>query len=76
MVVKVECFPLSQPQMRIWYTEKMYPNTTIGTVAGSMRVKENFDMGLLKESVLLLYRQSDTLRIELCENDGDRRAHV
>ncbi|WP_160289083.1 condensation domain-containing protein, partial [Bacillus subtilis] len=69
-MVKVECFPLSQPQMRIWYTEKMYPNTTIGTVAGSMRVKENFDMGLLKESVLLLYRQSDTLRIKLCENDG------
>ncbi|OQM47052.1 hypothetical protein B6A27_02650 [Anoxybacillus sp. UARK-01] len=63
-------FPLSQPQMRIWYSEKLYPNTSIGVIAGSMRIKRNLDLKLLEQSVQLLFQNHDTLRLRITEKNG------
>ncbi|WP_202626591.1 condensation domain-containing protein, partial [Bacillus cereus] len=63
-------FPLSQPQMRIWYTEKMYPHISIGNITGIMRLKERLDLELLKESIQLLFKNCETLRIRITEEDG------
>ncbi|MEE3956196.1 amino acid adenylation domain-containing protein [Peribacillus frigoritolerans] len=76
MNIKKLSFPLSQPQMRIWYTEKMYPNTSIGNITGVMRIKKNLDMDLLNRSIQLLYQTNETLRIRLTEEDGSPLQYV
>lgn len=65
------CYPLTHPQLGIWYTEKMYPGTSIGIVAATLKIKEKVDIGLLEKSINLLIKNHDCFRLHFTEIDGE-----
>ncbi len=65
-----EYYPLTHPQLGIWYTEKMYPGTSIGIVAGTLKLKGYIDYSLLEKAIYLYIDNNDTLRLHFVEIDG------
>ncbi|ARU60822.1 hypothetical protein CBW65_06735 [Tumebacillus avium] len=62
---------LTHPQKRIWYLEKINPNTAMHNIGGTLRVRASLDYELLAEAVRHLQRQQQSLRIRLVEEHGD-----
>ncbi len=62
-------YPLTSPQLSIWYTERMYPNTSISNVAGTLRIKEAVDIDLLDKAINLFIKNNDGMRLRICLND-------
>lgn len=71
MKENVKYYPLTHPQLGIWYTEKMYPGTSIGVVAGTRKIKEKVDVELLDRAINLLIKNNDSLRLHFTEIDGE-----
>lgn len=63
-------FQLTQPQYRVWYTEQINPGTPIGNITGVMRLKKRLNVEMLKNSVLLLLKNCESLRIQIKEENG------
>lgn len=64
-------FPLTQPQLGIWYTEKMFPDTSINVIAGTLKLRGDIDYTLLKRAVTIYVENNDTLRLRFREVDGE-----
>ena len=69
-------FPLSSPQMGIWYTEKFYPGTSIAGISATERLRAPVDFYLLEQAVNLLIENNDALRIRVCMAEGGPRQYV
>ncbi|MGI6085315.1 MAG: amino acid adenylation domain-containing protein [Acetivibrionales bacterium] len=70
-------YPLTSPQLSIWYTEKMYPNTSISNVAGTLRIKDTVDIGCLEKAINLFIKNNDGIRLRICLNDeGNPQQYV
>ncbi len=67
----VKYYPLTHPQLGIWYTEKMYPGTSIGNISATLKIKENVDVGLLEKAINLLIKNHDSFRLHFKEIDGE-----
>ncbi|MFZ5351498.1 MAG: amino acid adenylation domain-containing protein [Bacillota bacterium] len=63
--------PLTHPQKRVWYIEKVHPNTSINNIGGTVRVYGEVDFSLLGESINIFVKNNDALRIRLTERDED-----
>ncbi|MGE5339957.1 MAG: amino acid adenylation domain-containing protein, partial [Candidatus Omnitrophota bacterium] len=64
------CFSLSHPQKRIYYTEKVYPDTTSNNLAVTVRYPgQVLDKQLLEEAVNHILREQDGLRLRIVEFD-------
>lgn len=64
-------YPLTNPQMGIYYTEKLYPGTSIGNVAATLKIKENLDFDILEQAINELIKNNDALRIKIREIDNE-----
>ena len=71
----LEFYPLTQPQLGIWYTEKMFPDTSIGIIAGTLKLRGHIDYPLLKRAVSIYIENNDTLRLRFREVDGEPRQY-
>lgn len=60
-------FPLTQAQRRIWYTELLYPDTTLSMMAGTMVMRGSIDASLLMQAVQKLIKDHDAFRIRITE---------
>lgn len=70
-------YPLTSPQVSIWYTEKMYPNTSISNVAGTLRIKDNVDIKYLEKAINLFIKNNDGIRLRLClDDEGNPQQYV
>lgn len=67
----VKYYPLTHPQKGIWYTEKLYPGTSIGVVAGTMRIKGNIDYDLLRKAIYTLLSKCKSLKLHFIERNGE-----
>ncbi len=65
-----EYYPLTHPQKGIWYTEKLYPDTSIGIIAGTLRIEENVDFIILEKAINLFIKKNDSMRIRIAEIEG------
>ncbi|TYS12997.1 amino acid adenylation domain-containing protein [Rossellomorea vietnamensis] len=72
----LQYFPLSQPQMRIWYTEKFSGKTSIGNIAGTLLMKRSLDINLLEKAINKLFEKQSALRIRLTEEDGIPKQYI
>ena len=63
----MEFLPLTQPQLGIWYTEKMFPDTSINVIAGTLKLRGDIDYPLLKRAVSVYIENNDTLRLRFEE---------
>ncbi|WP_051776061.1 non-ribosomal peptide synthetase [Paenibacillus tyrfis] len=69
-------YSLSEPQKRIWYVEKVYPDTSINNIGGFVKIKGEINFELLQEAIQKFIRQNEGIRLELYESDGEIRQYV
>lgn len=69
-------FPLTHAQKRIWYTEKMYPGTSVSNIASTNLYKSNLDIDILIKSIHFVVQSHDALRLRLVEIDGEVKQFV
>lgn len=69
-------YPLTYPQKAIWYTEKLYPGTSIGNIAGTLRIKENINIEVLEKAINLFIETNDSMRLRITEIDGEPKQYI
>ncbi|UHA74537.1 non-ribosomal peptide synthetase [Paenibacillus sp. 481] len=75
-VETVHLLPLTQPQLRIWYTEMLYPNRNICTVSGTVRMIGPIDVELLRQAIQATIQLNDAFWIKIMTVDGEPRQYV
>ncbi|MFA6308744.1 MAG: amino acid adenylation domain-containing protein [Clostridia bacterium] len=63
-------YPLTQAQLAIWQTEKVYPGTGFGNIPGIVRIKEPIDRVQLERAINLVIQNNDGMRIKINEENG------
>ncbi|MCX7708612.1 MAG: amino acid adenylation domain-containing protein [Clostridia bacterium] len=69
-------YPITHPQLAIWYTEKVHPGTNFGNILATVRIKGNLDYALLEAAINLIIQKNDGTRIRIIENDGKPRQSI
>mgnify|MGYP000910250176 CR=1 FL=1 len=70
-------YPLTSPQLSIWYTEQTYPGTSISNVAGTMRIKERADFDAMEKAINLSIKVNDGMRIRICrDKEGKPQQYI
>jgi amino acid adenylation domain-containing protein/non-ribosomal peptide synthase protein (TIGR01720 family) len=67
---------LSNPQLRIWYTENMHPDTAINCIGGIIIFKGKMDLNILQQAIKNCIKKNEALRLQLIEIDGEIRQFV
>ena len=62
---KLDFFPLSHPQKRIWYSEKLHPGTGMWNNAGTIRIIGGIDFSLLESTINLVIEHCHSLRTRI-----------
>lgn len=62
--------------MGIWYTEKLYPGTSIGIVAATLKIKGDIDYNILEKTINLIIEKNDALRMRLTEVNGEPKQYL
>jgi len=69
-------YPLTHPQKGIWYIEKLYPNTSIGNIAGTFKIRGDIDYFHLEKAINMVLEQNDSLRFRIIEIDGEPKQYI
>lgn len=69
-------YPLTHPQKRIWYIEKIYLGTSLHNIGGPIRIKGAIDFSILEESINILIKNNEGLRLRFVEEDGEAKQFV
>ena len=70
-----EFYELTQQQRGIWYTEKLYPETSIGVVAGTFRFKGNINYKTLEKAINIFVKTNDAMRTRITEHNGEAKQY-
>lgn len=68
-------YPLTHPQKAMWFTEKLHLHTSIGNIAGTLRIKEKVDYPLLEKAINAFIKKNDSMRLRIAELDGEPRQY-
>nr|MBP7401502.1 amino acid adenylation domain-containing protein [Clostridia bacterium] len=68
-------YPLTNPQMGIWNTEKTHPGTSINVIAATLKIKGDIDYPVLEKAVNLFIERNEGLRLRFTEVDGEPRQY-
>ena len=71
-----QVYPLTHPQQRIWYTEKLHPGTGMWNNAGSLKMRGRLDFVLLAEAVNRYIASHPNIRLRVTERDGQPVQYV
>lgn len=71
-----EYYPLTHPQKGIWYTEKLYPGTSIGIIAATLKIHGDIDYSSLEKAINLLIKKNDAIRIRITEKDNSPYQYI
>ncbi len=69
-------FPLTNPQMGIWNTEKTHPGTSIGVIAATEKIRGDIDYPTLERAINLFIERNEGLRLRFTVRDGDPRQYL
>lgn len=69
-------YPLTQPQKSIWFTEKVFPGTSIGNIIGSIKTKNELDFSLVEKSFNIIVEKNEGMRLKIIEKNGQPRQYV
>lgn len=64
-------YPLTQPQKRIWYTSKIFPDSSMYNLVGLARIKGNINFELLEQTMNHIIKQHDAIRIRISEDNNE-----
>lgn len=65
-----KCFKLSHAQMRVWYVNKINPESPLNNIGGSIVVKNKLYVEKMRLSINLLIKNNHSLRIRIIEKNG------
>ncbi|MCK5197924.1 MAG: amino acid adenylation domain-containing protein [Spirochaetales bacterium] len=65
-----KAYPLSHPQKRIWYSEKLHPGTNIFNLSFTFRFDGQVDFSLLEKAINRVIQTNDGLRTRFREVEG------
>ncbi len=69
-------YPLTQPQKSIWFTEKVFPGTSIGNIIGSIKTKNELDFSTVEKSFNIIVEKNEGMRLRIIEEDGRQKQYV
>jgi fengycin family lipopeptide synthetase D len=69
-MVENKLYPLTHPQQRIWYTEKLHPGTSMWNNAGTLKITGALDLTLMTKSINLFIKNNEAMRIRITEVEG------
>ncbi|MBR0599278.1 non-ribosomal peptide synthetase [Sinanaerobacter chloroacetimidivorans] len=61
----VEYLDLTQPQMRIWDTERFFQGTSISNIGGTLLLKEELDFKLWEQAINQFIESNDSIRLQI-----------
>lgn len=64
-------YPLTHQQKAIWFMEKLYPDTSIGVVAATLRVQGAVNLDLIEAAINLFIEKNDAIRFRITEENGE-----
>jgi len=64
-------FPLTYPQKSICNVAKIYPNTSFGNTAVTVKIKAQIDFDVLEQAINTVIKTSDSIRLRLIELNSD-----
>ena len=70
MEKNVVYYPLTYPQKGIWYTEKLYPGTSIATISATLKLYGEIDYILLEKAINLVIQKNDSFRTKIIDIDN------
>lgn len=76
MEKNVEYYPLTHPQKAVWFTEKLHPGTSIGNVAGTLRIKAKVDLQILEKAINVFIEKNDSMRLHITEFEGEPKQYI
>ncbi|MCX7746300.1 MAG: amino acid adenylation domain-containing protein [Clostridia bacterium] len=68
--------PLTYPQKAIWYIEKLYPGTSIGNIAGTLKIKGEVDYSLLEKAINICIEKNDGIRLRIIDEYGEPKQYI
>ena len=71
----IDYYPLTHPQKAVWFTEKLHPGTSIGSIAATLRMKATIDFSVLEKSINLFIKNNDSMRLRVIELDGEPKQY-
>ncbi|SMF77018.1 non-ribosomal peptide synthase domain TIGR01720/amino acid adenylation domain-containing protein [Paenibacillus uliginis N3/975] len=63
-------YPLTHPQIRIWYIEQQYPHTSIHHLGGLVKICGVPDLSVLEQAIQLCIQKNEGLRLQMIELKG------
>ncbi|GGD98641.1 non-ribosomal peptide synthetase [Paenibacillus nasutitermitis] len=73
---RTETYPLTHPQKRIWYMEKINPGQPMHNIGGTVRIQGETDLHLLEEAIRLFVRANEGIRLRLAESEREVRQYI
>ncbi len=71
-----ELYRLTHPQKRIWYIEKIYPDTHMYNICSTTRIKGFVDFKLLDEALQILIKTNDGIRLHIVEENDIPKQYI
>lgn len=69
-------YPLTHQQKAIWFMEKLYPDTSIGVIAATLRVQGAIDLDRIESAINLFIEKNDAIRLRITEENGEPVQHI
>ncbi|WP_307250427.1 amino acid adenylation domain-containing protein [Croceifilum oryzae] len=64
-------FPLTHPQKRIWYIEKLISDSPLHHICGTAELKGEIDLKRLEETILCFLKKHDSFRLHFFEENQE-----
>ncbi|KOS01582.1 condensation domain-containing protein, partial [Paenibacillus polymyxa] len=61
----MQLYDLTNAQKRIWYTELLYPDTSVSQLSGTAKMKGHINIAAFMQSINLIIKQYDAFRIRI-----------
>lgn len=65
----MKMYSLSHAQIRIWYNQKKYMDSSLYNIGGTVKIKGTVDIKILQQSISNFVRDNATIRLQFCEQD-------
>ena len=73
---KREYFQLTYPQKRIWYMDTINSNSQLNNIGGSLNIKQDIDISVMKQTINEVIKLNDGLRLRFKEKENNVLQYV
>ncbi|EQB86567.1 amino acid adenylation domain-containing protein/non-ribosomal peptide synthase protein (TIGR01720 family) [Clostridium punense] len=69
-------YKLTHPQKRIWYIDKINTNSPLHNIGGCLSIYETIDVEVMKETLNLIIKNNEGLRLRVSEKENETFQYV